>query len=386
MPLFKKKKPKTPPEQHLIAEVGDSDEAGAPGAGFTKVPGPLAPETPAAKPAQDSKIKRLAKFLILIGSDTAAEILKQLDPAQVEAISKEIAGIHGIGADEADAILAEFRALLKRPYGYSGASLGGVDAARKLLYGAFGPKRGELLLEKALPKEKEEPFDFLKSFKPEQVSLILRNESPALCAMILSRLPPATAGKVLSDMSPADKLETVKRIAALKPVAPQTLEGVSAALKDKARKLGAFANEAAEVHDGVGTLAAILKYTDVSTGDDILHQLSWDDPKTGRALKDRLYTLDDVVKAENLPLQEKLKEMDDRDVALLMRGRSPEFCQKILSNVSSQRRLIIKEEDKITGEVPKVELDAVASDFLAWFREGRENGRILLTDDRDVIV
>jgi flagellar motor switch protein FliG len=92
-----------------------------------------------------------------------------------------------------------------------------------------------------------------------------------------------------------------------------------------------------------------------------------------------------VIEADNRPLQEKLKAMNDRDIALLLKGRSPEFASKILSNVSTNRRALIREEGEILGPVPKFEADAVARDFLAWFRLGREEGRILLRTDDDVI-
>jgi hypothetical protein len=38
------------------------------------------------------------------------------------------------------------------------------------------------------------------------------------------------------------------------------------------------------------------------------------------------------------------------------------------------------------GPVPKTEADTAARDFLAWFRQGREEGRILLLTDEDVVL
>jgi flagellar motor switch protein FliG len=78
--------------------------------------------------------------------------------------------------------------------------------------------------------------------------------------------------------------------------------------------------------------------------------------------------------------------MDNRDIALLLKGRSLKFTEKILSNVSASRRAMIREEAEILGPVPKIEVEAAARDFLAWFRLGREEGKILLRTDEDVIV
>ena len=136
-----------------------------------------------------SKYRQAAKFMVLIGSDEASRILSRLDPVQVEAISREIVTIKSISPTEAEEVLEEFRSLLSPSYGYSGSSSGGLEEARRLLYAAFGPEKGETLLLKAVPEAAENPFDFLKDFSGEQLNLLFKDESPAACAMVFSRLP-----------------------------------------------------------------------------------------------------------------------------------------------------------------------------------------------------
>jgi hypothetical protein len=104
---------------------------------FRKLP-TVIPRAPGEAAEEDSKTRRVAKFLILIGGDEAAGILSQLDLDQVEALSREIATIRGISGEEAAEIFAEFRSLLPSSYGFQGVSSGGVETARRLLYTAFG--------------------------------------------------------------------------------------------------------------------------------------------------------------------------------------------------------------------------------------------------------
>jgi flagellar motor switch protein FliG len=103
-------------------------------------------------------------------------------------------------------------------------------------------------------------------------------------------------------------------------------------------------------------------------------------------MKDRLYTLEDVANAADRPLQEKLRSMDDKEIALLLRGRSEAFIQKIIWNLSSARAGRIKEESEIMGAVPRIEAEAAAREFLAWFRQSLDEGRILMLTDKDVMV
>jgi flagellar motor switch protein FliG len=335
--------------------------------------------------AGDSKVRRVAKFLILIGKEQAAKILAELDAGQVEAVSREIASIRGIGAGEGEAVLAEFRSLLSAPCGLSGASSGGVEAARRILYAAFGPEKGETLLNKTVPGSKENPLGFLEDFSPEQLGILLKDEAPAAAALILSRLSSKLSAGVLAGMSLERKLETARRLARQAEVSPEVLERTAAAVKDKARHIGRSGAEAPAI-DGVKTLAAILKQGDYSFGDRLIGELEEANPGLGRDLKERLYTLDDVSLALDRPLREKLRAMSDRDIAVLLKGRGEEFSGKILSNVSSRRREAVLEEGEILGTVPKSDCDAAAREFLAWFRKARENGGMPLLSDEDVFV
>ena len=333
-------------------------------------------------PSDDSKIRRVAKFLILIGSEQAAKILGEFDSQQVEEISQEIATIRGISESEAESILAEFRTLLTGNFGFMGASHGGVETARRILYTAYGPEKGEVLLNNAVPDSKENIFDFLTEFEPEQVVFLLKDEGPAAAALVLARLPAKVSAETLKKFPPALKPEILKRIARQSEVAPEVLERVAGVIRDKARHLGSGGSKDITI-DGMQTLTAILKQGDYSFGDQIINQLEMETPDIGKELKDRLYTLDDVITAFDRPLAEKLSTMAERTIAVLLKGRNADFREKILSNVSSRRREMIREEGDIIGPVSKRECDEAANDFLAWFRQARENGELGLASDED---
>jgi flagellar motor switch protein FliG len=333
---------------------------------------------------KESKFRRVAKFLILIGSEQAAEILAELDPKQVDEISREIALTKTIKPEERDEIMAEFHALFSRPYSLSGSSRGGIEAARRILYAAKGPEKGEEMLNRAVPESKENLFSFLDDFSADQLVMLLKNESAQTASVILARLPPKLSAGTLSKLPPGRKTEVLKRIAHQKEISPEVLEQVSAGLKEKARHISAGAKDI-EI-DGMQTLAAILKQGDYSFGDRLINELEQGDPEIGKDLKEKLYTLDDVVNTVDRPIQDKLKTMTEHDIAILLKGRGKEFSEKILSCVSAGRRQLIREESEILGAVPKHECDAAAGEFLSWFRLARENGEIILYSDEDVYL
>ncbi|MDR2444586.1 MAG: flagellar motor switch protein FliG [Spirochaetaceae bacterium] len=347
-------------------------------AAFAKIPySQLPPEEDEAADKQESKARKVAKFLILIGPDQAAKVLANLDENQVESISREIARIRGITKEEASEIFAEFQGLLSSSLSYGGAA-GGIEEARRLLYSAFGPEKGEAFLRRSVPDVTETSFSFLEDFSGEQVAMLLRDELPATGAVILSRISPNLAAKTLTCAEPEWRLEAVRRIGRLGKISPEALEKTAAALREKAHSISGVVTSDV---DGMGALAAILKHSAVSFGDRILNELSDEDPDLSNRLKERLYTLDDVIKAENKPIQKKLREMDVHDIAILIKGRNEAFTEKILSNISTRRRAEVQDELSFMGLIPKKDADAAIKNFMDWFRRERDSGQILMIGD-----
>jgi flagellar motor switch protein FliG len=133
--------------------------------------------------------------------------------------------------------------------------------------------------------------------------------------------------------------------------------------------------------DGMGALAAILKHADISFGDKILGELSETDADLSADIKERLFTLADVVKAENRPIQEKMHSMSIKDIAILLKGRPEDFKEKLLSNMSSNRRAEVMAETSLIGPITKKDSEAAIKSFMEWFRAAREDGTILIEED-----
>jgi flagellar motor switch protein FliG len=348
-------------DEDWLAKVAKSDEAEKAAEllneSETPTRGQDAPHAFVKVPASPSKYERLAQFLALVGEEEGAKILSGLPHAQALIIQKKAeelrelkstGRIYGMTPEEAREIYAEFQAVLSSDTAFSA----------------------------------RQPLAFLEGFLPEQVALLLHKEGAQTCALVLARLPPKLAAGTLSFIETEKKRDIVARIGRMKPVSPEVVCMIADTLRERARELGTASGMAV---DGVAALAEILKNTDVSFGDKIISSLAEDDPLLSRTLKERLYTLDDVCRAEDKPIAEKLADMTEKDIVLLIRGRPDAFVEKILSNVSAGRRALIREENDVMGAVLKSNAEAVLKDFLQWFREKREKGEVLFLDDELVV-
>jgi len=360
-----------------------------PGPSPISPPIPATPSVPAAQgliktASPDRNYRKVAKFLMLIGKDEAARILAKLEPDQIEKVSRELASITRVEPVEAESLLAEFKSLLSGGIaGAPRAASGGIETARALLRTAFGAEKGDAVLKRAVPESAESPFAFLEDFEGDQIALLFKDEAPGTTALVLSRLSPKAAAAAIAVMESSVKLEVLKRIAKLGKVAPEILESISASLREKARNIG---RQTGETVDGRSALAEILKRADSSLGDRLLEELKDSDPELGMDLKERLFTLDDVIMVEDRKVQERLRSMSDKEIALLIKGRRPGFVEKLMSNISAQRRVLVTEEREILGPVPRSEQDPLTKEFIVWFRLEKDEGRLIMLDDSDLIL
>ncbi|WP_022931040.1 flagellar motor switch protein FliG [Treponema bryantii] len=343
---------------------------------FLKTGGLLkVPVEKTASDGSDSVYRRVAKFLLLIGEDEAAKILPHLSETQIEKIIPEIASIRTVSKEEAAVILEEFNGLLNKA-----REQGGVETAREMLEKAYGKKRADELLKKAMPLEGKVPFNYLKDADNERVYLLIKDENPGVQSMVLSHLDPKKAAKIINLMTPEEKKEVVMRLAKMEPISPDVLRRVDQAMHEKSLNQTV---EKAENIDGRNALAQILKKMDVGAENDILTYLSEDDPDLGQDLRSRLFTMDDVVKSDDRFVQEKLREMSETDIAYLIAAKPDDFREKILSNISAGRRAEVRAQEDILKPMRRSDCERITSEFFSKLRRAFEEGHLIIQDRND---
>ncbi|AAC65020.1 flagellar motor switch protein FliG [Treponema pallidum] len=281
--------------------------------------------------------KKIAQFLSLIGEEQAALVLKQLEPAQIEAVVAELLTLKPLSPEEAREILREFSALCARVSPVTG----GLRAAQSMLSKAFGEEKADLILKRAVPAAQPKPFEFLAALEASQLLPLLEGELPATKTLILSQLPPESAAHYLSNISTEEKKDLIVRLAKLKHVNPQVLQVMSDSLH---KKFAALHLSQRRDLDGHAVLAAILKKMERATEHSILHALAEKNPTLAARVRTHLFTLDDIPALPDTFLQKHLASCSEKTLAALINTNHPAFVQKILSNLSKNRAQLVRDE------------------------------------------
>lgn len=319
---------------------------------------------------KDSVYRRVAKFLMIIGVDEAAKILPHLSQEQTEKVISEFSTIKKIEKQEASLILEEFQSLMVRA-----RENGGVNTARVILEKAFGEDKAEKLIDKAVPFKNGRPFSYLEQADSDKLTALLKDESPALQALVCSHLKPESAASFIKNLNDSQKKEIILRLAKLEKTSPDVVAGIDEVLE---KKFNSLAVEKADSLDGRNILAQILKKMDSASEEKIITSLSDKDPELGNDLRQRLFTLEDVLNADDRFIQNKLKDYSDRDIACLIAGKSAGFREKILFNVSSVRRKDIELEEERCRPFLKSDVEKTTSLFFCSLRRAWEEGKLII--------
>lgn len=335
---------------------------------------------PASSTEKDSIYRRVAKFLVIVGIDEAAKILPHLTEEQTEKIIPEIASIQKITPEESASILEEFESLVEKA-----RKEGGLETARNILTKAYGSEKAEDMLKKSVKYPDGKPFDYLSDANAERIKVLIDGESDAVKSLVLSQIEPKKAAKVINLMDVDDKKKIVLRLAKMKPVAPEVLAEIDRSLHEK---LLTQNTENSQNMDGRGVLAQILKRMNPSVENSIINTLSEQDPELGEDLRKRLFTEEDVIGSDDRFIQNYLHDMEDRDIAVLIYGKNDAFREKILSNVSKNRRRVILDEESMIHHLTKSDSEKMTSSFYSVLRRAWENGdlRVSGRDEGEVYV
>lgn len=324
---------------------------------------------------RDSVYRRVAKFLLIIGVDEAAKILPHLTEEQTEKIIPEIASIRSVSPEETRQILEEFETLLK-----NAREGGGIDTAREILRKAYGEKKAKELIDKSVPFPLEKPFEYLNDIDNERINLLLKEESVQVKALILSHLNPKKAASVINLMDSKEKSEVAFRLLKLEPVSPEVIKNLDEVLHKKVLLQN---SQRTNSLDGKNILAEILKKMSFSTENSILSKISTEEPSLANDLRERLFTVDDVVSSDDRFVQETLMMYSNYEIACLVYKREEKFTKKIFQCISQGRVSQVQEELNINQTFLKSECDKIYSKFLNTLRNAFEEGKLFIKNRTD---
>jgi len=111
----------------------------------------------------------------------------------------------------------------------------------------------------------------------------------------------------------------------------------------------------------------------------IFDRLSERDPKLSEEIRKRMFVFEDIIKLDDRAVQRVLREVDQKDLTLSLKGASEEVKDIIFKNMSNRASQIVKEELEFMGPVRVKDVDEAQQRIVAEIRKLEESGEIIIS-------
>ena len=314
-------------------------------------------------------IRKAAVLLMSLPQDQGAQLMSMLEPAQVEAVSIEIAKTSVVAPEEQARVIQGFASA--NPNALTG-SVGGLEVARSLLEQALG-KGANSMIDNVRQSIEGLPFGFLQKVDSQHLLTFLVDEHPQTIALILSHIPPAQASSIISGL-PADRqIAVIRRVAMMQQTSPEIIQTVEKGLE---RRMANVMSQQFENAGGAAAVAEILNVTDRATARTILENLAQEDPDLVEEIRRSMFVFEDITKFADRDIQSILKNIENSQWATALKGASEQLKKKILANMSKRAATLLEEEMEYLGPVRASSVEQMQQQIVDVIRRLEDAGEI----------
>jgi flagellar motor switch protein FliG len=319
-----------------------------------------------------SKMQKLAIFLITLGPEVAAEILRQFEDAEIEAICKEMTNFEVIDENLQREVVRGFSSVISSG---STSLTGGAAFARRTLELAKGDASAANILDRIAPgSHSADGLKEIEEMEPRQIYNLVKHEQPQTIAFILSYLEAPKAAAIIALFVPQSRDEVLERLSTLNSTSVELVNRVAKALTQNVQSTKVTMHASG----GVRVAAEILNTLDRETGKQILGRLEQRDPELGAAIRKRMFGFADLVRLEQKDLQRIMREVDTNDLVLALKSATPLLRDAIAGSLSKRAAETLKEELEMLGSVRLKDVEAAQDRIIQVVRRLEEQEEISL--------
>jgi flagellar motor switch protein FliG len=319
-----------------------------------------------------SGAERAAIFMMSLGEQMAAEVLKHMEPKEVQKVGSAMASLSNVPRGRVSEVLDKFRQVMHEQ---SPVGIGADDYVRKVLIAALGEEKASGVIDRVLNGKNSKGLDSLKWMDPRAVADVVRNEHPQIIAIVLSYLESDHAAEVLKNLPEAIRSEVIMRVATLDSVPPAALQELNEVLEKQFS--GASAAQSAGV-GGVKTAAGIMNFIDGDLEAAINEAVTEKDAELAQQIMDQMFVFDNLLEIDGRGIQAILREVQSDNLIIALKGADEPVKNKIFSNMSARAAEMMREDLDAKGPVRLKDVEEAQKEVLAVARRLADAGEISL--------
>ena len=326
-----------------------------------------------------SGTKRAAVLMLLLGEQQAAEIIRFLNPKEVQALGGAMVSVADLSQEAVNSVLDEFVTTIKKQ---TSLGLGTTDYVEKVLKRALGDDKAASVLGRILPGQSSKGLDILSWMDARSIAEMIRGEHPQVSAIILSVLENSVAADVLAYLPPESRAEIIQRVASLEVVQPSAMEELEAIMKKQ------FSNNSSAQSSsfgGIKAAAKIMNFTKTALEASVMTSLGELDADLMQKIQDNMFTFDNLVSVDNRGIQVLMRNVEPDLLMIAMKGAGDPVKDKFFGNMSERARGMFRDDMEAKGPLRIADVEEAQKTIMRIARKLSDAGDLVLGGGDDFV-
>ncbi len=329
--------------------------------------------------AQMTGVQRAAVLMLLLGEQQAAEIIRFLNPKEVQALGGAMVSVADLSQEAVNAVLDEFVATIKKQ---TNLGLGTTDYVEKVFKRALGDDKAASVLGRIMPGQGSKGLDILSWMDARSIAEMIRGEHPQVTAIILSVLEHSVAADVLNFLPSETRAEIIQRVANLETVQPSAMEELEAIMKKQ------FSNNSSAKSSSFGGLKAaakIMNFTKTELEASVMGGLSELDPELMQKIQDNMFTFENLTGVDNRGIQVLMRNVEPDLLMIGLKGASDVVKEKFFGNMSERARGMFRDDMEAKGPLRLADVEDAQKTIMRIARKLSDAGDLVLGGGDDFV-
>jgi flagellar motor switch protein FliG len=328
--------------------------------------------------------QKAAMLLLSLDAATASELVKGLDAKAVQDLAVELAYLDAAGLKnntESFKIAQQFCKSLDNKKEFQ------IDVfLGELLKAAIGEAKAENVQTQIRSLlHKRDPFIPIRSTSPQTLSSILSSEHPQAVAVVLSELPAKKSSEVLGMLDEGIRFNAISRMAKSESVPLEAKMRIAETICKKLEALtastGTGTSEGVQTEQPLRKVAVILRNLNKDLRDGLINTIKEKDTETGETVSKLMILWADIPLITDRSLQETMRGIDSRKMALALHKAEENIVNKIKANISERAIATLDEEVSLMSEPKKEDIEAAREEIVNMLRENNEKGELAFIEE-----
>jgi len=319
-----------------------------------------------------SGVQRAAVLLMSMGSSNAAEVLKHLNPKEVQSLGAAMATLDNVNKATMEVVMDQF---ITEVNNQTSVGIGSEDYIRDMMVNALGEDKATSMIDRILLGSGNKGLESLKWMDARSVAEVIRLEHPQIIAIVLSYLDPDQSSEVLKMLPERARPDILMRIASLEGIPPSALQELDKIME---KQFSGTQNVSQNTMGGFKTAANILNFMDSAIESSIMESIGEHDQEMQDNISELMFVFENLNEVDDRGIQALLREISTDTLTLALKGADEGLKDKILKNMSKRASEMLREDMEARGPVRLSEVETAQKEILSTARRLADDGEINL--------